>query len=65
MAGEKETLDRIQEAKEEDATGLDLSGMDLTAVPPEIGQLTSGLGEAHSFPNTRIWSGWREHRFAP
>ncbi len=41
MAGGKETLDRIQEAKEGEATRLDLSGMDLTTVPPELGQLTN------------------------
>ena len=41
MAGGKETRDRIQEAKEKEATELNLSGMGLTAVPPEIGHLTN------------------------
>ena len=41
MAGGKEALERIQEAKEKEATELDLSRMNLTAVPPEIGHLTN------------------------
>ena len=37
----KEALRRIKKAKDEAATMLDLSYMGLTAIPPEIGQLTT------------------------
>ena len=41
MGAYQEALDRIQKAKDTSETELDLSGLGLTSLPPEIGQLTN------------------------
>ena len=56
-AGYQEALQRIEAARANGATGLDLSGLSLTTVPPEISQLK--IIETVSLNNSRLISDGR------